>query len=216
MAKLSNEVKTGIVVVVAALLLLFLVYKVGGIKVEKGYELNALFNYVSGLEEKAPVKLAGVTIGEVKKVNHTYDGDETKVSVTMLIKEIAKVRQDSKIRISTTGLIGEKYIEITGGLRGSPFVAPGATLAGIDPFQMEDLVEMGEKLAARLDSSMQDLQRLMKNVDGVVVDNKEDIRTAIVNLKDTSENFREFSEDIKNHPWKLLMKGKETPKEKKK
>ncbi len=216
MAKLSNEAKTGIVVVAAALFLLFLVYKIGGIKVEKGYELNCLFNYVSGLEEKSPVKLAGVTVGEVKSVGHSYDGDETKVLVTLTMKEIAKVRQDSKVRISTTGLIGEKYIEITGGTKGSPFVEPGATTVGIDPFQMEDLVEMGEKLAARLDSAMVDLQKLMGHADSVLVENKDDIRTTISNLRDTSENFKEFSDDIKRHPWKLIMKGKEEkPKEKK-
>jgi len=212
MAKLNNEIKTGIVVIVAALFLLFMVYKVGGIRVEKGYELNCFFNYVGGLEEKSPVKLAGVQVGEVKKVSHTYVGDETKVLVTLSLKEQAKIRQDSDIDISTTGLIGEKYVEISGGSKGTPFVKPGTTLVGKDPFRMEDLVEMGEELAARLDESMQDLQKLMKDTDGVIVDNREDIRTTIVNLKDSSENFKEFSDDIRRHPWKLLIKGREKKK----
>lgn len=217
MAKFNNEIKTGIVVIVAAFFLLMLVYKVGGIKVEKGYELHCLFGFVGGLEEKAPVELAGLKVGEVKKVVHTYEGDETKVLVTLSINEGAKVRQDSKIRIGTTGLIGEKLVAISGGSKGTPFVGKGATLVGKDPFQMEDLIETGEKLAARLDSALVDIQQLTKDVDGVVVDNKEDIRQAIINLKDTSENFKDFSEDIKKHPWKLLMKGKEEkPKEEKK
>ncbi|KPK42238.1 MAG: hypothetical protein AMJ78_03240 [Omnitrophica WOR_2 bacterium SM23_29] len=212
MAKLNNEIKTGVVVVVAALFLLFMVYKVGGIRVEKGYELSCLFNYVGGLEEKSPVKLAGVNVGEVKKVSHTYVGDETKVLVTLSMDEQAKIREDSKIDISTTGLIGEKYVEISGGSKGIPFVKPGTTLIGKDPFKMEDLVEMGEELAARLDESMQDLQKLMKDADGVIVDNREDIRTTIANLKDSSENFKEFSDDIRRHPWKLLIKGREKKK----
>lgn len=212
MAKLNNEIKTGIVVVVAALFLLFMVYKVGGIRVEKGYELRCFFNYVGGLEEKAPVKLAGVGVGEVKEVSHTYVGDETKVLVTLSMNEQAKIREDSKIDISTTGLIGEKYVEISGGSKGTPFVKPGTTLVGKDPFKMEDLIETGEELAARLDESMQDLQKLMKDTDGVIVDNREDIRTTIANLKESSENFKEFSDDIRRHPWKLLIKGKEKKK----
>lgn len=216
MAKLSNEVKTGIVVVVGALLLLLLVYKIGGIKVERGYEMHCLFNYISGLEQHAPVRLSGVEVGEVKDIGISYDGDETKILLTLSLDENAKVRQDSKIRISTLGLLGEKYVEIAGGSKGSPFVKPGATIVGIDPFQMEDLVEMGEKLAVQLDASMQDLQKLMSDVDGVIVENKDDIKATIMNLKDTSENFKEFSDDIRRHPWKLLMKGKEEkPKEKK-
>jgi len=209
MAKFNNEMKTGIVVLVAVLLLLYLMLKMGGVKISEGYELNVLFDYVSGLEEKAPVKLAGVAIGEVKKVAHTYNDDETKVLVVLAIDKCAKIREDSKIRISTTGLIGEKYIEITGGSKGSPVVAKGRTLVGIDPFEMEELIEMGKSLASRLDSTMQDLQKLMNNANGVLSDNREDLRATIVNLKDTSENFKEFSDEIKRNPWKLLIKGKE-------
>ena len=213
MVRLTNEIKTGVVVVVAALLLLFLVYKIGGIKTEKGYEVKCTFTYVSGLEENAPVKLAGVKIGEVKSVGHSYDGDETRVLVTLKLDEKARIREDSKIRISTTGLIGEKYIEIAGGSKGSPFIKKGAILVGIDPFEIEELIETGRTLAARIDSGVQDLQKLVGHADGVLVDNKDDIRATIVNLKDTSENFKEFSDEIKRNPWKLIIKQKEVPRE---
>jgi phospholipid/cholesterol/gamma-HCH transport system substrate-binding protein len=212
MVKLTNEIKTGVVVVAAALLLLFVVYKIGGIKTEEGYEVKCAFTYVSGLEENAPVKLAGVKAGEVKSVGCSYDGDETKVLVTLEMDEKARIREDSKIRISTTGLIGEKYIEITGGSKGSPFVNKGALLTGIDPFEIEELIETGRTLAARIDLGVQDLQKLVGHVDGVLIDNKDDIRTAIVNLKDTSQNFKEFSDDIKRNPWKLIIKQKEVKK----
>lgn len=213
MVRLTNEIKTGVVVVIAALLLLFIVYKIGGIKTEKGYEVKCTFTYVSGLEENAPVKLAGVKVGEVKSVGCSYDGDETRVLVTLKLDEKARIREDSKLRISTTGLIGEKYIEITGGSKGSPFVKKGAILVGIDPFEIEELIETGRTLAARIDSGVQDLQKLVGHADGVLVDNKDDIRATIVNLKDTSENFKEFSDDIRRNPWKLIMKQKEVPRD---
>ena len=155
---------------------------------------------------------AGVKGGEVKSVGCTYDGDETKVLVTLKLDEKARIREDSKIRISTTGLIGEKYIEITGGSKGSPFVKEGVVLTGIDPFEIEELIETGRTLAARIDSGVQDLQKLVGHADGVLVDNKDDIRMTIINLKDTSENFKEFSDDIRRNPWKLIMKQKEVPK----
>jgi len=204
MAKFNNEIKTGIVVVAAILVFMYISAKMGGVKVTDGYELNVLFNYVSGLEDKAPVKLAGVIIGEVKKVTHVYDNDETKVLAKLSLNGDARVREDSKIKISTTGLIGEKYIEITGGSKGSPVVPHGKTLVGVDLYEMEELI-------ARLDSSMQDLQKLMGHADSVLVDNKDDIRATIMNLKDSSENLKEFSDEVKRNPWKLLMKGKEVP-----
>ena len=58
---------------------------------------------------------------------------------------------------------------------------------------------------------LQDLQKLMGHADSVLVDNKDDIRATIMNLKDSSENLKEFSDEVKRNPWKLLMKGKEVP-----
>ncbi|MDD5073323.1 MAG: MlaD family protein [Candidatus Omnitrophica bacterium] len=212
MAKFNNEIKTGIVVVAAVLVFMYISAMMGGgKKVVGGYDLNVIFNYVNGLEDKAPVKLAGVNVGEVNKVAHIYDNDETKVLVQLTLNGGTKVREDSKIMISTTGLIGEKYIEITGGKKGSPVVEKGKTLTGIDPFVMEELI-------AKVDSAVQDLQKLMGDADTVLVENKDDIRATIMNLKDSSanlkdssENLKEFSDEVKRNPWKLLMKGKEVP-----
>jgi len=206
MFKINNEVKTGVVVVAAALVFLYIFTAMGagGKKGPNDYKLNVIFNYVSGLEDKSPVKLAGVEVGEVEKVAHMYDDDQTKVRVTLNLRGDAKIRQDSKIKISTTGLIGEKYIEITGGSKGSPFVAKGSTLEGIDLFEMDELI-------GRLDSAMKDLQKLMGHADDILVDNKDDLRATIMNLKDSSQNLKEFSDEVKRNPWKLLMKGKEVP-----
>lgn len=206
MARFNNEIKTGIIVVVAVLVFVYISAKMSGPKVTDGYKLNVLFDYVSGLEDKAPVKLAGVNAGEVEKVTHTYKDDQTRVLVTLALKGDAKVRQDSKLLIRTTGLIGEKYVEITGGSKGSPVIAKGSTLEGINPFEMEDLV-------AKVDSAVQDLQKLMGHADAVLVDNKDDIKATIMNLKDSSQNLKEFSDEVKRNPWKLLIKGKEVPPE---
>ncbi|MFA5165469.1 MAG: MlaD family protein [Candidatus Omnitrophota bacterium] len=208
MLKINNEIKTGVVVVAAALVFMYIFTAMGagGKKSPTDYKLQVVFNYVSGLEDKSPVKLAGVEVGEVEKVVHSYADDETKVLVTLNLRGDAKVREDSKVKISTTGLIGEKYIEITGGSKGSPFVAKGSTLEGVDLYEMDELI-------ARVDSTMRDLQKLMGHADDLLVDNKDDIRATIMNLKDSSENLKEFSDDVKRNPWKLLMKGKEVPKD---
>lgn len=204
MAKFNNEIKTGIVVVAAVLVFMYISVKMGGVKVVGGYKLNVMFDYVSGLEDKAPVKLAGVNVGEVEKVAHIYTDDQTRVMATLALAGDTKVRQDSKLSIRTTGLIGEKYIEITGGSKGSPIVAKGSTLEGTNPFEMDELI-------AKVDSAVQDLQKFMGHADSVLVDNKDDLRATIMNLKDSSQNLKEFSDEVKRNPWKLLMKGKEVP-----
>ena len=61
-----------------------------------------------------------------------------------------------------------------------------------------------------------DIRKLVNNVDDMVVDNRGGIDNIIADLEATARNFKEFSEDIKHHPWKLLMKGKEKKAEDKK
>jgi hypothetical protein len=50
-------------------------------------------------------------------------------------------------------------------------------------------------------------------VDETITENKPKIGNIFDNLEETSENFNEFSQDIKHHPWKILAKGKEMSKE---
>ena len=49
---------------------------------------------------------------------------------------------------------------------------------------------------------------LAGNLNGVVTDNRSKVDNIASNLESTTANFKDFSDDIKQHPWKLLMKGK--------
>jgi len=55
------------------------------------------------------------------------------------------------------------------------------------------------------------VNKLLVNLDGTVSDNKASVSQIVKNLETTSKNFEEFSDDIKRHPWKLLIKTKEKP-----
>jgi len=209
MKKISNEVMTGIVVLLCIGLLMFFLFKTGKIGYRpEVYQLKAVFITAGGIEKNAPVMLAGVGVGEVMDIELDY-GDETNIILTLLLDKKAKVRSDSTASISSLGLMGEKYIEISRGSAGMPFLEPGSTIMGEEPFQFERLAKKGEEIAENLDVMLIDVRTLVNNLNGVVTDNKTGIDQIIEDLEVTAENFKEFSEDIKRHPWKLLLKGKE-------
>ena len=217
MRKMSNEIVTGIMVLLCIGLLMFFLFKTGKIGYRpQVYEYKAVFNTAGGMEKNAPVMLAGVEVGEVKNIEFDY-GDETKIILTLVLDKAAKVRTDSTASITSLGLMGEKYIEISRGSAGMPFLQPGSTIMGEEPFQFEKLAKRGEEIAENLDIMLVDVRTLVNSLNGVVTDNKEGIDNIIEDLEVTAKNFKEFSEDIKFHPWKLLMKGKEKkpPKEEK-
>ena len=65
---MKPETKLGIFTVLGLILFGFSLYFLGGLSVTRTYDVNIKFNDVSGLPIKAPVKLAGVEVGKVKKI----------------------------------------------------------------------------------------------------------------------------------------------------
>jgi phospholipid/cholesterol/gamma-HCH transport system substrate-binding protein len=75
------------------------------------YEVKAMFSNISGLEKGAPVELAGVPIGEVKKI----DLQETQAIVTLSVRDGVPLREDDIASVRTKGIIGDRYVRITPG-----------------------------------------------------------------------------------------------------
>lgn len=210
MKKMANELKTGVMVVMCLLILLFLIVRTEGIGFfKKGYNLKVQFNYASGLKKGAPVQLTGVEVGEVKDVRIDYTPDGTRVILSLWLADSAKLREDSKAYIATMGLMGEKYLELSSGSKDSPFLKEGSLIVGKEPMPMEEVMDKAVAIADNLNAGIGDLRKLTKSVDLTIVENRTQIDEIIRNMDDTSKNFKEFSEDIKRNPWKLLIKTKE-------
>lgn len=218
MAKgMANEIKTGLLIIVCLIILGGLTLAVGNFMgVEKTYEIKAMFNWVSGLEKHAPVRLRGVEVGEVEDLNIIYKDDETKILLTLLLKEKAKVREGTKAYVTMLGLMGEKYVELTDGPKGAPFLKAESVIQGEDPASTEELIDMGKKLAAEIQATAFDIRALTQHLDELVVANRGNIDFMIDKLKNAAVNFEEFSDDIKRNPWKLLVRTKDKEKESRK
>lgn len=204
--KISNELKTGVVVVAAFITAIIFWVKTTDFS-SRPYRLKTYFNYAEGVKQDSIVKLAGIEVGRVEKIRFNYTPD-TKIELILTLDKKAKVREDSVAFISTAGLIGDAYIGLTPGSADKPFAKDGAIVLSEDPVEMRKLMKKADAIAENLDKTLIEVKKLAENVTGVVTDNRTKIDNIAVNLEQTSVNFKEFSEDIKKHPWKLLMKGK--------
>ncbi len=94
----------------------------------KKMHVSAVFNDVNGLQNGNNVWFSGVKIGTVSKMS--FYG-ESQVLVVFKIDEKAQsyIRKDSKVKISTDGLIGNKIIVIYGGTPQAQPVEDGDMLA---------------------------------------------------------------------------------------
>lgn len=212
MKKISNEFMTGVFVLVALIAFGGLLLKVGNFGFfKKGYTLKSQFHYTAGVKKNAPVRLSGVDVGEVKDIVLHY-GDETLIETVLWINEGVQIRKDSKAYVTTLGLMGEKYIEIKTGTAAAEYAKDGDEIPSQDPVRLEELIEMATKVAGDIGKMAQDISTVAHNVNGVINDNKPKLNRIFDNLEYTSENFRDFSEDLKWHPWKVLAKGGQKPK----
>jgi phospholipid/cholesterol/gamma-HCH transport system substrate-binding protein len=89
--------------------------------------LHVLFDDVNGLQQGNNIWLSGMKVGTVKSIG--FYGN-SQVAVTLNIEKAVQphIRKDSKARISTDGLIGNKIIVIEGGSDAAPPVVDNDSL----------------------------------------------------------------------------------------
>ncbi|OIO38611.1 MAG: hypothetical protein AUJ75_02575 [Candidatus Omnitrophica bacterium CG1_02_49_10] len=235
MDKKNFEIRVGLFVFIAMIILTVIVFSVGNFYIFKpGYTINVIFGFAGGLEEGAPVRLAGYDVGEVRQMTIFYDEEakKTKIEAVLWVKKEANIEKNCEIYVNTLGLLGEKYVEILPGTKDSGFVAPGNTLIGVDPVPMEKLTAMGHRIAVKLNEivgdeetiksfkdSISNMSSLTSDVSEIVSDKKENIKKIMDNAKDATEklnvlleNFDAFIVELKENPWKLLSKPKKSKK----
>jgi phospholipid/cholesterol/gamma-HCH transport system substrate-binding protein len=208
MKKYTNEFKVGLFVILCILGLIYLTFSTGKVNLKKdGYYIYVILNEVAGLEKKAPVMLNGLEVGKVDDIKINYDNDKTQIMLKIWLDKGAKIRANPIISIKTLGLMGEKYIQIASS-EGKEFIRPETILYGRPYLDLDALMEQAQTISKEI---TQQLNTLLASLNNTLEDNKGNISAIIKNLEATSENFEEFSADIKRHPWKLLFKTKEKP-----
>lgn len=97
------------------------------------YTIQAHFADIGQLKERAPVKIAGVRVGQVRSI--VLDPKQEAADVTLDIdRRYNHIPDDSVATIFTSGLLGDQYVGIRYG-RSKKDVAAGGTLALTKPSQ---------------------------------------------------------------------------------
>jgi len=126
MTNRSVEIAVGAFIAAGLVALFFLALQVSNLSRAANsdhYEVTARFDNVGSLTERAPVTIAGVRIGRVKRIH--FDPVTFEAEVTMRIEsQYDKIPDDTFAKIYTAGLLGEQYIGLDPG--GSPdYLKPG-------------------------------------------------------------------------------------------
>lgn len=113
MQKNILETLMGAVVLAVAGGFLFFAYKGSEIAVEKGYRLVASFTNIAGITLGSDVRIGGIKVGTV--TNLSLDPERYDAVATLSIREGTHIPKDSSASIVSSGLLGDKYIQLTPG-----------------------------------------------------------------------------------------------------
>jgi len=140
MKKYSLETIVGIFVFIGLICVGYLTIKLGKMELigSNNYILSARFNSVSGLKTDSSVEMAGVEIGRVSKIG--LDSERQTALVILKIHKNVQITDDAIASIKTSGLIGDKFINITPG--GSDIILqPGETITETESaIDLEELI----------------------------------------------------------------------------
>ncbi len=110
----SNSMRdliVGLFVLVGLGTLAYLSLQVGGLEFggEKRIVLHATFDDIGGLSVRAPVRIAGVKIGQVSAIDLD---DDLRAEVSLEIESGLGLSIDSAAAIRTSGLLGDQFISV--------------------------------------------------------------------------------------------------------
>jgi phospholipid/cholesterol/gamma-HCH transport system substrate-binding protein len=167
--QVGKRFRVGIVVLIALFAVMIGIFMVGqrAHLFVKKFPYETRFDSASGLVAGNPVRLNGVTVGNVLEVVLSPDPADRTVRVVYDVDRRAapRLRKGTKASIKTIGLLGDKYIELEGGTADEPEVEVGGSIppapgAGIDKF-----LEGSGDLLADLSGIARSLKNILKRTE---------------------------------------------------
>jgi phospholipid/cholesterol/gamma-HCH transport system substrate-binding protein len=180
---MPQAVKVGIFAFIALALLAWFILRIEDIRLFEppGERLAADFDSVAGLDDKAAVRVAGVRVGRVDGISLV----DRKARVGLLLDRPLSLTEGTIGRLATSGLLGERYVELVPGPAGNPPLPEGAVVPGETPVTVDQAI-------AQLSEVGQSIQRLTGSVEGTLAGG--DLDRLLENLAATAEQVRSLVE----------------------
>ncbi|MGA7616060.1 MAG: MlaD family protein [Thermoanaerobaculia bacterium] len=210
---MSSAAKVGIFMVIILVIAGYLILRIEDVHFGGPPQKTvvAVFNSAAGLDEKSPVRVAGVREGKVTRIQITPDG---RAKVTMQLDTNVPIHQGASAQIASLGLLGEKYVEIDTGnpsaplLQGNeeqPIVLSGSQPPSIDQVTAQvsaiasDVKAITESLRNTMagQAGQQRLEDIVENVRASTAEVREMLQANRENVNVTAENIRQITSDLR-------------------
>ena len=138
-----SELKIGLMAVAALIIAAVLILTLsgqGGFWWQR-YTIRAKFANAGGVVEGSPVRVAGLPVGSVTKIQ--FIGPDVHMDLQLRKDNMERVRDSSRATIGSVSLLGEGAVDISASTIGQPIPAWGYVPSGGAAAQMSDVTTSG-------------------------------------------------------------------------
>jgi phospholipid/cholesterol/gamma-HCH transport system substrate-binding protein len=180
------------------------------------YRVYARFDNSRGLEAGAPVHVNGVPVGKVMRVERVEN--KYPVLVAFNVPKDVDLYDDSKIRISTSGMLGDMFLDVWPGneaknakIATSDFVFIGKPSVELDrlldqtPVILADVAAIVAEVrifltdknnAAAINNAIKGIGSITQRLDGIIQKGGPDVDASIRNIREMTVQMNALSERL--------------------
>lgn len=169
----ARQIRVGVVLIVALLLLAFGIFQVGRLfdVFASRYPLITLLESSGGMIAGSPVTLAGQRVGQVESVEfipveNQRGGATVRVILSVNESVQSQIREDSRAILQTQGLLGDRFVNISPGSTGYRPLQPGDTIPSLPPLDYETVLRTAATTMEHVQDVVVDLRTLTNRLAG--------------------------------------------------
>jgi phospholipid/cholesterol/gamma-HCH transport system substrate-binding protein len=157
MGGLSREAQLGLFTLVGLALVFWATFQLGNLRIglERQTSWTVDVSDAHGLGEDSKVELAGIRVGQVREI--IVNPETMQARMTIGLRQDLPLYADARIWVRTSGLLGDRYLEVVPGSPEAGRLEPGAHLgdAGTPP---------------NLEQMMDDIGPVVENIEAITAD----------------------------------------------
>lgn len=196
--KAARVVGAGAFVLIGSVLFAIGIFMIGERRMlfEDRFPIYTEFATLGQLEVGAPVRVAGMTAGEVTQIQVPSSPARRfrlRLDVRKDLRQL--IRTDSVATAQTEGLLGSIYVNIAMGTSAAAQLPEGGTIGSEEPFQMADLLRQASETVGLVNETVEKLSR--------------DIQAATKNIALTAEDAHALLNEIRPDITAMAANGRE-------
>lgn len=191
--KMDIEMQAGIFLFIGLMAAMITILMMGGGQslFAKTYKIHLEVSDTAGLGKGAVVRSGGVKIGVVDNIDFSESYENVRITLKIDDSARQRIKEDSIVQLQTQGVLGDKYIEISGGSPGAAALAEGGTIG----------VSQGKDLSAVFAEGSDAMKLLKENLANLKVvtgalARRQQMENILGNLNETTANLAQITKKL--------------------